>query len=66
MKYRDSRTLFNEGGDRVSYKVPGKPIGSTGVKMDNVDGYPFCDADNEEAEDAIETLLNELDHCKGC
>ena len=62
VEYHDSRTLFIEGSDRVRRKVPGMPIGSTEVKMENTDGYPFCDADDEEAEDAIETLLNKLDH----
>jgi len=62
VEYDDSRTLFIEGSDRVRRKVPGMPIGSREVKMENTDGYPFCDADDEEAEDAIETLLNELDH----
>ena len=64
MEYHDSRTLFIEGSDRVRRKVPGVPIGTTGIKMENTEGYPFCDVDDEEAEDAIETLLNELDHWK--
>ena len=62
VEYHDARMLFIEGSDRVRRKVPGVPIGSTGIKMENTEGYPFCDVDDEEAEDAIETLLNELDH----
>jgi len=64
VEYHDARMLFIEGSDRVRRKVPGVPIGTTGIKMENTEGYPFCDVDDEEAEDAIETLLNELDHWK--
>ena len=64
VEYHDAQMLFIEGSDRVRHKVPGVPIGPTGIKMENTEGYPFCDVDDEEAEDAIETLLNELDHWK--
>jgi len=60
--YHDSRTLFIEGSHRVRRKVPGIPIGETGVKLESLDSKPFCDVEDDEAEDAIETLLNELDH----
>ena len=62
VEYHDSRTLFIEGSDRVRRKVPGVPVGSTGIKVEDTTGYPFGDVNDEEAEDAIETLLNELDH----
>jgi len=64
VEYHDARMLFIRGCDRVRRKVPGVPTGSTVIKMENTEGYPFCDMDNEEAEDAIETLLDELDHWK--
>lgn len=62
VEYHDSRTLFIEGSDRVRRKVPAIPIGSTGVKMENIQPPSFFDIDDDEAEDAVETLLNELDH----
>jgi len=64
VEYHDSRTLFIEGSDRVRRKVPGVPIGSTGIKMENTEDDPFCDIGDEEAEEAIETVLNKLDHWK--
>jgi len=62
VEYDDSRTLFIESHDPVGRKVQGVPIGSTRVKIGNTDGYLFCDADDEEAENGNETLLNELNH----
>ena len=62
VEYHESRTLFIEGSDHVRRKVPGIPFGATGIKMEHTDLSPFCDVDDDEAEEAIETLLNELDH----
>ena len=62
VEYHDSRTLFIEGSDQVRRKVPAIPIGSTGVKMENIQPPSIFDIDDDEAEDAVETLLNELDH----
>ena len=62
VEYHDSRTLFIEGSDRVRRKVTGIQIGGTGVKLESIDSSPFCDVEDDEAEKAIETLLNELDH----
>ena len=62
VEYHDSRTLFIEGSDRVRRKVPAVPSGEIGVKMENIEPQSFFDVDDDEAEDAVETLLNELDH----
>ena len=62
VEYHNSRTLFIEGSNRVRRKVPAIPIGSSGVKMENIQPSSFFDIDDDEAEDAVETLLNELDH----
>ena len=64
VEYHDSRTLFIEGSDRVQRKVPGIPFGTTGIKMESTDLSPFSDVEDDEAEEVIETLLNELDHWK--
>jgi len=32
------------------------------VKMENIEPQSFFEVDDDEADDAIETLLNELDH----
>ena len=62
VEYHDSRTLSIEGSDRVRRGVLAILIGSTGVKMDNIQPPSFFDIDDDEAEDAAETLPNELDH----
>ena len=54
--------LFIEGSDRVRRKVPAVPSGETGVKMENIEPQSFFEVDDDEAEDPVETLLNELDH----
>jgi len=56
--------LFIEGTDPVCRNVFGVLIATTGIKIENTQGYPFCDVDDEEPEDAIEIILNELDHWK--
>ena len=65
VEYHDSSTLYIEGSDRVRRKVPAIPMESTGVKMENLDPQPYLEVDDEDAEDAVETLLNELDHWQG-
>jgi len=62
VEYHDSRTLFIEGSDRVRRKVPAIPSTGTAVKMESIQPPSFYDIDDEDAEDAVETLLNELDH----
>ena len=62
VEYHDLRMLFIEGSDRVRRKVPAVPSGETGVKMENIEPQSFFEVDDDEAEDAVETLLNELDH----
>jgi len=62
VEYHESRTLFIEGSDRVRRKVPGISIDRRAIKLENTDTYPYCDLEDEEAEEALDTLLNELDH----
>ena len=62
VEYHDLRTLFIEGSERVGGKVLGIPIGGTGIKLESLDSLPFCNMEDDEAEEGIETLLNELDH----
>jgi len=62
VEYHDSRTLFIEGSDRVRRTVPAIPSGGIEVKMENIQPPSFFDIDDEDAEDAVDTLLNELDH----
>ena len=64
VEYHDTQMLFIEGADRVRRKVPGIAIGQTGVKMERLEPPGEIDVEDEEAEEAIETLLNELDHWK--
>ena len=64
VEYHDTQMLFIEGGDRVRRKVPGIAVGQAGVKMESLEPPVEIDVENEEAEEAIETLLNELDHWK--
>ena len=53
-----------EGGDWVRRKVPGIAVGQVGVKMERLEPPIENDVEDEEAEEAIETLRNELDHWK--
>lgn len=64
VEYHDTQMLFIEGGDRVRRKVPGIAVGQPGVKMESLEPPVEIDVEDEEAEEAIETLLNELDHWK--
>ena len=64
VEYHDSHTLLIEGSDRVRRKVPGISIGGNQSKMEKLGPQAPLEVDDEEAEDAIETLLNELDHWK--
>lgn len=57
--------MYIEGRNRVRRKVPAIRIESTRVKMENRDPQPYLEVDDEDAEDAVETLLNELDHWHG-
>ena len=50
--------LFIEGGDCVWRKVPGIMVGQPGVKMKHLEPLVEIDVEDEEAEEAIETLLN--------
>ena len=43
-------------------KVPAIPSEETSVKMGNIEQGSLLEVDDDEAEDAVETLLNELDH----
>ena len=61
-EYHHTRTLFIQGRDCVRRKVTGIPIRGTGVKLESIDSAPFCNVEDDEAEQAIQTLLNELDH----
>jgi len=54
--------LFIEGSDCVRRKVPAIPSSATGVKMENIEPESVFEVDDDEAEEAVETLLNELDH----
>lgn len=56
--------LFIERGDRVRRKVPGIAVGQRVVKMEHLKPPVDINIEDEEAEEAIETLLNELDHWK--
>jgi len=62
VEYQESRTLFIEGSAGVRRKVPGIPIDPRAIKLENTDTYTYCDLEDEEAEEALDTLLNELDH----
>ena len=42
--------------------MPAVPSGETGVKMENIEPQSFFEVDDDEAEDVVETLLNELHH----
>ena len=64
VEYHDTRTLYIEGGDHIRRKVPGIPVDQTGIKMESLDPRTFFEVDDDDAEDAIETLLNELDNWK--
>jgi len=64
VEYHDTQVLFIEGGDRVRRKVPGIAIGQTGVKMERLEPPVEIDVEDEVAEEAIQTLLNELDYWK--
>ena len=62
VEYHDLPMLFIEGSDGVRRKVPAIPSGATGMKMENLEPQSFFDVDDDEAEDAVETLLNKLNH----
>jgi len=60
--YYNSRTAFIEGINRARRKVVAVPSGEIWVKMENIEQPSIFDVDDDEAEDLVETLLNELDH----
>jgi len=62
VEYHESRTLFIEGSDRVRRKIPGIPLDPRAIKLENTDTYPYCDLEDKEVEEALDTLLNALDH----
>ena len=64
MEYHDTQMLFIERGDRVRRKVPSIAVGQVGVKMESLEPPVEIDVEDKEAEEAIETLLNQLDHWK--
>jgi len=64
VEYHDTQMLFIERGDRVRRKVPGVAAGQVEVKMESLEPPLEMDVEDEEAEEAIETLLHELDHWK--
>ena len=61
VEYHQLHMLFIEGSDRVWRKVPAIPSGEIVVKMGNIEQQSFFEVDDDEAEDAVETPLNELD-----
>jgi len=58
VEYHNSRNLFIEGSNRVRRKVPAIPSGGLDVKMEYRQPPSFFDIDDEDAEDAVKTLLH--------
>jgi len=54
--------LFIEGSEGVRRKAPGIPIDPRAIKLENTDTYTYSDLEDEEAEEALDTLLNKLHH----
>ena len=59
VQYHDTQMLLIERGDRVRRKVPGIAVGQPGVKIDHLKTPVVIDVEDDKAEEAIETLLNE-------
>ena len=64
IEYQDTNSLFIEGGDHVCRKLPGVPVNQMEMKMENLEPSGVFDVQDREAEEAIETLLKELDNWK--
>ena len=64
IEYHESNILYIEGVDGIKRKVQGKPATTeeTEVVRLPTEYGEATKAENEEAEDAIEVLLHELDH----
>ena len=71
MEYHASQTLFLEGSDFVRRKISAirmaKKLPPAAPRPEGVEVSCFSplEVDDEEAEEAVEILLNELDHWKG-
>ena len=64
IEYHETNVLYIEGEDGVRRKVKGKPAAKQAVEIVRIGptDVGIMEAESEEAEDAIETLLHELDH----
>ena len=64
IEYHESNILYIEGIDQVKRKVRGKPAAKQEIEVVRLpEEYgETTELENEEAEDAIELLLHELDH----
>ena len=64
IEYHETNVLYIEGKDGVRRKVKGKPAAKQEVEIVRIGpaDVGITEAESEEAEDAIETLLHELDH----
>ena len=64
VEYHESNILFIEGVDKIKRKVCGKPAAKQEIEVVRLPAEYREDAgvESEEAEDAIEVLLHELDH----
>lgn len=64
IEYHEINVLYIEGKDGVRRKVKGKPAAKQEVEIVRMGpaDVGITEAESEEAEDAIETLLHELDH----
>ena len=71
MEYHASQTLFLEGSDFVRRKfsailmVKKSPLSTPKLKGVEVSSESPPEVDDEEAEEAVEIVLNELDHWDG-
>ena len=64
VEYHETNVMWIEGMDRIRRKVRGKPAAKEDVEVVKMipGGDRVTELESEEAEDAIETLLHELDH----
>ena len=71
MEYHASQTLFLEGSDLIRRKISAipmakkPPLAASRPEGVEVSCFSPLEVDDEEAEEAVEILLNELDHWKG-
>ena len=64
VEYHESNVLYIEGTDGVKRKVRGKPAAKQEIEVVRLplESERITEVESEEAEDAIEVLLHELDH----